>query len=75
VEVGMSDSTSTDRLTLTVEEAARMLGLSRGSVYEAAHSGDIPTIRIGRRILVPRVALERMLERPGLEPASDTTTT
>jgi len=47
--------------TLTVEQAGRELGISRNSAYEAAKRGDIPTIRIGRRILVPRLALERML--------------
>lgn len=54
-------STSGDRLTLTVEEAAASLGISRASAYEAVRRGDIPAIRIGRRILVPRVALERFL--------------
>jgi excisionase family DNA binding protein len=45
----------------TINEAARMLGISRGSAYEAAKRGEIPTIRIGRRLLVPLAALERML--------------
>ena len=47
-------STSGDRLTLTVEEAAASLGISRASAYEAVRRGEIPAIRIGRRILVPR---------------------
>ena len=38
-----------------------MLRLSRGSAYEAAKTGQIPTIRIGRRLLVPRAMLLRML--------------
>lgn len=49
------------RLTLTVEEAAEALGISRAFAYEAVARGEIPCIRIGRRILVPKVALERML--------------
>ena len=49
------------RSTLTVEEAAEMLGLSRAFAYEAVNRGEIPAIRIGRRILVPKVALERLL--------------
>lgn len=53
---------NSDKLTHTVEEAARLLGLSRNSAYEAARRGEIPTIRIGRRLLVPKKALERMLE-------------
>jgi excisionase family DNA binding protein len=51
-------------LTMTVEEAAAALGISRGLAYQAAHDGSIPTIRIGRRLLVPRRALERLLGAP-----------
>lgn len=51
-----------ERQTLTVDEAARMLGIGRGSAYEAVRRGDIPSIRVGRRLVVPRVALERLLE-------------
>ena len=54
-------TTGGDRLTLTVEEAAAALGISRASGYEAARRGEIPCIRIGRRILVPRIALDRLL--------------
>lgn len=49
------------RLTYTVEEAARLLGVGRASAYAAARSGDLPAIRVGRRLLVPRLALERLL--------------
>ena len=42
---------------LTVDEAARLLRISRGLAFEAARRGDIPTIRIGRRILVPTALL------------------
>jgi excisionase family DNA binding protein len=51
-----------ERLTLTVEEAATMLGISRAFAYEAVNRGEIPSIRIGRRVLVPRSALERLVE-------------
>lgn len=47
--------------TLTIEECALVLGLSRGSAYEAARTGQIPVLRIGRRLLVPRAKLLRML--------------
>jgi len=50
-----------DRKVLTVEEARRWLGISRGSIYEAIRQGQIPSIRIGRRILVPRAALLELL--------------
>lgn len=50
--------------TMTIEEAARTLGVGRSSAYEAAHRGDLPAIRIGHRLLVPRAAIERMLGEP-----------
>jgi len=54
-----------ERLTYSVEEAGRLIGISRASAFEAARRGELPTIRIGRRLLVPRVALERLLEAAG----------
>jgi excisionase family DNA binding protein len=45
----------------TVDEVASLLRISRGAAYEAAKRKEIPTIRIGRRLLVPSDALERML--------------
>jgi excisionase family DNA binding protein len=58
----MSDqSGATERLTVTVEEAGRLLGIGRGTAYEAVRSGDIPSVRIGRRVLVPRHALLALL--------------
>jgi excisionase family DNA binding protein len=49
--------------TMSVPEAGKCLGIGRNASYEAARRGDIPTIKIGRLIRVPIVALERMLER------------
>jgi hypothetical protein len=52
--------------TLSVPEAGkRYFGLSRGSSYAAAANGQIPTIRIGRILRVPLIALDRILERAG----------
>ena len=49
--------------TLTVPEAgARYFGLNRCASYEAAKRGDIPTIRIGKRLFVPTAAIEALLE-------------
>ncbi len=45
----------------TLNEVAALLRISRGSAYEAAKRKEIPTIRIGRRLLVPSDALERLL--------------
>jgi excisionase family DNA binding protein len=50
-----------DRKTITVPEAGEQLGLGRNAAYEAAKRGEIPTIRIGRRLLVPRNAIDHML--------------
>lgn len=50
-----------ERLTLTVEEAGTLLGISRAFAYEAVNRGEIPSIRIGRRVLIPKAAFERML--------------
>lgn len=54
-----------DRLTYTVEEAAAVLGISRAFAYEAVHRGEIPHLRIGRRILIPRSALTQLVESAG----------
>ena len=48
-------------LTISIEEASRRLGIGRNQTYEAAGRGEIPTIRIGRRLLVPVAALDQML--------------
>jgi excisionase family DNA binding protein len=48
--------------TLRVEEAAKVLGISRNTAYAAIRRGEIPVIRIARRILVPRPALDRILQ-------------
>ena len=47
---------------LTVDEAAALLRISRQSAYQAVRAGELPTVKIGRRILVLRHALERMLD-------------
>ncbi len=65
-------STATDnRKTPTVEEAARFLGIGRGTAYEAIRTGAIPSLRLERRVVVPRVALERLLAGDGLHHATD----
>lgn len=61
----MDESQNSGRLTVTVEEAAALLGISRGSAYTAVANGELPVLRVGRRLLVPRLALERLLERAG----------
>jgi len=53
---------STEKLTHTVEEAGKLLGLSRNSAYALAKTGALPTIRLGKRLLVPKAALELLLK-------------
>ncbi len=47
--------------TIPVEVAGKVMGVSRGSAYEAARAGVIPTIRIGRRLVVPTAKLLELL--------------
>jgi excisionase family DNA binding protein len=58
------------QLTLSVEQAGRRMGLGRGAAYAAVQRGEIPTIRIGRRILVPKAALEHWLAEARPKPAA-----
>ena len=51
-----------DCLTYTVTEAAALLGISRTSAYECVRRGEIPSLTLGRRVVISRVALERMLD-------------
>jgi len=52
-----------DEPTITIELAAKALGISRNGAYAAAARGDLPVIRIGaRRVVVPTAALRRMLQ-------------
>ena len=52
-------------LVYSVAEAGKLLGLSRGLMYEGIRTGQIPSVKIGRRILIPRAALDRLLEGTG----------
>lgn len=55
--------------TITVPEAGQVLGISRATAYDAAQRGEIPTIRIGRRLLVPTARLLAQLGVDGSEVA------
>ncbi len=50
-----------NKSTVTIEEGAPIIGVSRGPAYAAARTGEIPTLRIGKRLLVPVAALRRLL--------------
>jgi excisionase family DNA binding protein len=51
-------------LTMSVEKAAKLLGVSRGLAYEAARRGELPTIKLGRRLLVPTARLLELVGTP-----------
>ncbi len=53
------------RWVFTVPEAGELCGLGRSASYEAARRGDLPVIRIGRRLFVPIEALRSMLGNAG----------
>lgn len=50
------------RLTMSVEEASAALGISRSLAYELVRRGEIPSLRLGRRIVVPVRALDELVE-------------
>jgi excisionase family DNA binding protein len=52
----MKERPGQDRLTYSITEVAEMLGISRSMAYEGVHRGEIPAVRIGRRVLVPKTA-------------------
>jgi excisionase family DNA binding protein len=51
-----------DRPTLSVAETAALLGISRWLVQQAVRDGSLPSLRLGRRILIPRARLLGWLE-------------
>ena len=69
----MSRSNSTtplpQRRTMTVEEAAALVGVGRSTLYQYVKRGDIPCVRLGRRIVIPVHVVEALLagtERPSV---------
>lgn len=65
------DEMTKQRLTLTVAEAAELLGVSLPTAYELAHSEGFPTLRIGRKLLISRVGLELWVDRRASNEAED----
>ena len=54
--------------TISVPRAGEILGISRRSAYRAARRGELPTFKVGSRILVPTARLLELLGRPETEP-------
>ena len=57
-------------LVYTVTQTAVLLGISRTHAYELVARGDLAHVRLGRRIVIPRHALEQLLSRPAVRPAA-----
>jgi len=60
------------RPTLSVEEAGELLGVGRSLAYQKAASGELPSIRLGRRLVVPTAAILRLLGREVEAPSRTT---
>jgi excisionase family DNA binding protein len=72
VPLADSSGNKTERLALTVREAAEALGVGRNAVYNAINRGDLRAVKFGGSLLVPRVELDRLL---GVERAAPDVTT
>ena len=53
------------RTIITIKEMSAILGIGRNTAYEAVKKGEIPSVKVGRRILVPSKALDKWLESGG----------
>jgi excisionase family DNA binding protein len=51
-------------LVVSVPDAAVLLGISRAHAYELVARGELPHLRLGRRVVIPRAALESLLVVP-----------
>jgi excisionase family DNA binding protein len=56
----------TEPLVYTIEQVAEMLGVGRSTAYDAVRRGELPVVRLGRRLLVPKAQLKDLLD--GAEP-------
>ena len=56
-------ATTGERLLITVEEAARRLGIGRSLAWRLVRSGELPSVRLGRLVRIPERALEEWLSR------------
>ena len=65
--------TATERIAYTVKEAAAALGVSEWIIREEIRTGKIESIRLGKRILIPRSTLERLVSTPAPDSATDDT--
>ncbi len=62
----LAESDLPDKPTFSVEEAGQILGIGRATAYRAVHLGQIPSLRLGTRLFIPRAALAKLAESPSL---------
>ncbi len=70
MDVNQRKETAESATYSNVDELARELGLGRLTVYAALRNGTIPSIRVGKRYVLPRAAIKRWLEDAGLTPVA-----
>ena len=58
-----------ERKTVTVKEAATLLGIGRDTAYAAVRDGTLPSIRLGKRLVIPIVALNKLLSEASQQDA------
>lgn len=61
----LEDVKQSKKAALTIHEVATVLGLNRRTVSSATKNGEIPCVRLGRRVLIPRDAFIALLENKG----------
>ena len=54
---------SENRKTYSIAEIGELLGVGKNAAYNAVHRKEIPVIRIGGRLLVPKAAFDKLLEK------------
>lgn len=60
-ETSTSESDGLTRRTFTVEEAATILGISRTTAYECVRSGELPSLRFRRRVVIPAHVIDALV--------------
>lgn len=65
--IEMDESSCASPETLSVEQAAQRLGISRSTAYECVRSGSIPSLRFRRRIVIPTVVIDQLLGSVAVE--------
>ena len=57
----MKNTSDIEKMAYTIDEASAAFGISRSLLYTVVHRADFPTVRVGRRVLIPKKSLEAWL--------------